>query len=110
VSAIPHLRFGHHFCLKNSPIHSFDRLIVCGLKAITSMVGKARASKYPYRQLSEWAKRGGRPRAIEEKQSAELLEYLGRGLSQKECAERLGGSLSSVVRAVKRLRERGTIE
>jgi transposase len=75
-------------------------------REITSMGGKARAAKYPHSKLSEWASRGGRPRAIEGKQAADLVRLLKRGLSQKECAERLGCSLSSVVRAVKRLRER----
>lgn len=78
-------------------------------QAVTSMGGKARAAKYPHGKLSEWAKRGGRPRAVQGKQSAELVESLKRGLSQKECAVRLDCSLSSVVRAVKRLRMRGII-
>jgi DNA invertase Pin-like site-specific DNA recombinase len=78
-------------------------------QAITSMGGKARAAKYPYHQLSEWASHGGRPRAIDEKQAVELAQVLKRGISQKECAERLGCSLSSVVRTMKRLRERGII-
>jgi hypothetical protein len=31
-------------------------------KQLTSMGGKARARKYDHATLSEWAKRGGRPR------------------------------------------------
>jgi transposase-like protein len=31
-------------------------------KQLTSMGGKARAKKYDHATLSEWAKRGGRPR------------------------------------------------
>lgn len=75
-------------------------------QAITSMGGKARAAKYSHVELSVWASRGGRPPAIEGKPLVWLVESLKHGRTQKECAERLGCSLSSVVRTVKRLRKR----
>jgi len=78
-------------------------------QAITSMGGKARAAKYPHQQLSEWAKRGRRPRAIEGNRLVWLVDSLKHGLSQKGCAERLGCSLSTMVRTVRRLRERGIL-
>ena len=34
-------------------------------KQLASSGGKARAKKYSHKQLSEWAKRGGRPRKAE---------------------------------------------
>ena len=34
-------------------------------KQFASSGGKARAKKYSHKQLSDWAKRGGRPRKIE---------------------------------------------
>jgi len=47
-------------------------------------------------QLNNLSVRGGRPRAIEEKQAAELVRILKRGLSQRACAEQTVCLLSSV--------------
>jgi hypothetical protein len=35
-------------------------------KQLAASGGKARAKKYSHKQLSEWAKRGGRPRKTKE--------------------------------------------
>jgi hypothetical protein len=40
-------------------------------KQLTSMGGKARAKKYDHATLSEWAKRGGRPRKASPPQDEE---------------------------------------
>ena len=72
------------------------------IQSITSKGGKARAEKYGGDKLSEWSKRGGRPRALDSKALARLPELLSEGRTQAEIAEQLGVSLSTIVRAMKR--------
>jgi transposase len=72
------------------------------IKSITSKGGKARAEKYAGEQLSEWSKRGGRPRALDSEALARLRKLLSEGKTQSEISEQLGVSLSTVARAMKR--------
>ena len=58
-------------------------------QAITSMGGKARAAKYPPAAIERLGQARRWPRAIDEQQTVDLVDSLKRGLSQKECAERL---------------------
>jgi DNA-binding NarL/FixJ family response regulator len=71
-------------------------------QAVAKKGGKARAAKYPAKQLSEWSKGGGRPRALTPEKARELARLQKRGLTQREIAGRLDVSLSTVVRALAR--------
>ena len=72
------------------------------IQSITSKGGKARAEKYAGEQLSEWSKRGGRPRALDSEALARLRKLVSEGKTQAEIAEQLDVSISTVVRAMKR--------
>lgn len=73
------------------------------IRAITSKGGKARAAKYDHATLSAWSMRGGRPQALGPKEIRKLAKLKERGLTQPEIADRLAVSLSTVVRALRRL-------
>ena len=74
------------------------------IRCITSAGGRARAEKHDHRQLSAWAKMGGRPRALTTEKLQELDGLRQKGLTQRQIASELGVSLSTVVRSLARNR------
>jgi hypothetical protein len=68
-------------------------------RAVTSLGGKARASRYSHGQLSAWARKGGRPARLDKASLARLRKLRTAGKTIAECAGILGVSCSTVARA-----------
>ena len=68
------------------------------------MGGLARAQAYSKAQIRAWGKLGGRPSALTVNQGQRIAEWTRHGIGQRTIAERLGVSLRTVGRYLKRLR------
>ena len=71
---------------------------------IGKLGGKARAASHSKRELSEWAKLGGRTAKLDGEALLQIETMLRQGKSQSECAELLGVSVRTIGRAVARMR------
>ena len=71
---------------------------------IGKLGGKARAASHSKRELSEWAKLGGRTAKLDSKALLQIDTMLGQGKSQSDCAEALGVSTRTIGRAVARMK------
>jgi DNA-binding NarL/FixJ family response regulator len=60
---------------------------------------ETRVKRYSHRQLSQWSKSGGRPRALTPEGMRKLVRLKKSGLTQEQIASELGVSLSTVARA-----------
>ena len=72
------------------------------VEEMARMGGLSRATKYPRKQLRDWAKLGGRPPALTDPKR--LKDLLRQGKSHEECAQVLGISVRTVGRAVAKLK------
>ena len=78
----------------NPPSHKKELTIT----EFARMGGKARAERHSKAQLRRWAKKGGRPPALDSKARAKLERLLRQGKSQGECARTLGVSTRTIGR------------
>lgn len=68
------------------------------------MGGRARAAVHSKRELSKWAKLGGRPRKLDDAATRKLEDMLSRGMAQAEAAEELGISVRTITRHLAKTR------
>jgi hypothetical protein len=66
--------------------------------------GRARAKTYSKAQLRAWGEQGGRSGKLDRKAFARLRKLLASGMSQAECASKIGVSARTVGRAVARMK------
>lgn len=71
---------------------------------IGKLGGAARAARHSKRELSAWAKLGGRTAKLDRQAHLQIETMLRHGKSQSDCAEALGVSTRTIGRAVARMK------
>jgi hypothetical protein len=71
---------------------------------IGKLGGRARAARHSKRELSEWAKLGGRTAKLDGEALSQIEAMLRQGKSQSDCAAALGVSTRTIGRAVARMK------